>query len=298
MMDVTSHKSEARKGFRAGLLGLMLAVLALAGGCASMVVGDLTNDLSMAILNQDDPETVRAGAPAYLLLIDGLIEGEPDNEDMLLAGAKLYAAYTAVFVEEPKRSKQMSSKAYDYARRALCTEYPRECGLEKLPFAEFETEVAKFRDEDDLPYLFTQATTWLLRIQKHSNDWGAVADLPKVKAMLERVVAVQDNFQDGQAHFYLGILETLLPPALGGKPEVGREYFERAISLSGGKDLSVKVAYANRYARLMFDKELHDRLLREVIVANPNVPGLTLVNTMAQREAEQLLATSKDYFLE
>ena len=285
------------KGKLAGTALIVVLLMGL-GGCASMVTERLTGNLSMAILNQDDPETVRAGAPAYLLLIDGLIEGEPRSAKTLLAGARLYTAYAAVFVEEPTRSRQMSSKARAYAQRALCADYSDQCDLAERPYAEFLEGLKRFDDKDDLPYLYTYATSWLLWIQKHSDDWSAVGDIPKVKSMLQHVVALQDDYQDGQPYLYLGVLETILPPSLGGKPDLAREDFAHAIALSGGRDLSMQVALAKYYARLVFDKELHDTVLKEVLDADPYVPGLTLTNTLAQREAKELLATSNDYFME
>jgi hypothetical protein len=46
----------------------------------------------------------------------------------------------------------------------------------------------------------------------------------------------------------------------------------------------------------MFDQELHDRLLNEVLAADPVVEGMTLTNRIAQERAKDLLASSKDYF--
>jgi hypothetical protein len=46
----------------------------------------------------------------------------------------------------------------------------------------------------------------------------------------------------------------------------------------------------------VFDAELHDRLCREVIDADPEVPGYTLINILAQEQARELLADSSDYF--
>ena len=57
-----------------------------------------------------------------------------------------------------------------------------------------------------------------------------------------------------------------------------------------------KVLLARSYARLVFDRNLHDRLCREVIDADPVAPGLTLTNTMAQEEATELLTSAEDYF--
>jgi hypothetical protein len=54
----------------------------------------MADNLTLAILNQNDLETVRVGAPAYLLMLDSFIQGDPENTDMLLAGAKLYSSYT------------------------------------------------------------------------------------------------------------------------------------------------------------------------------------------------------------
>jgi hypothetical protein len=46
----------------------------------------------------------------------------------------------------------------------------------------------------------------------------------------------------------------------------------------------------------MYERELHDELLREVLAADPHVPGYTLTNVLAQRDASGLLASADDYF--
>jgi hypothetical protein len=65
----------------------------------SSATAGLADSLSNAVLNQNDPETVRQGAPAYLLLIDGLIADNPNSVDLLLAGASLYSSYAGAFVK-------------------------------------------------------------------------------------------------------------------------------------------------------------------------------------------------------
>jgi hypothetical protein len=84
---------------RISSLAPLLAVFALSG-CASLIsnaASGLADNLSSAILNQDDPETVRAGMPSYMLLMDSFVEGSPDDPAMLGAAANLYASYGAVF---------------------------------------------------------------------------------------------------------------------------------------------------------------------------------------------------------
>ena len=62
------------------------------------------------------------------------------------------------------------------------------------------------------------------------------------------------------------------------------------------RNLVAQVLFARQYARLVFDRPLHDRLLREVMDADPNAPGLTLANTLAREQALLLLDDADDYF--
>jgi hypothetical protein len=83
---------------------------------------------------------------------------------------------------------------------------------------------------------------------------------------------------------------------MGGNPEKGKVHFEKAIALSEGQFLMAKVVYAENYARLVFNQELHDRLLNEVLAADPVVEGMTLTNMVARQQAAALLEDSQDYF--
>ena len=66
--------------------------------------------------------------------------------------------------------------------------------------------------------------------------------------------------------------------------------------MAGLEDLGIKVDYARYYARTLYDRELHDRLLNEVLEANPYQKGLVLLNTLAQEDARELLASADEYF--
>jgi len=97
-------------------VGVTLAI-ALAAGCSSLMssaTSGLAESLTNAVLNQNDPETVRQGAPAYLLLIDGLIADNPKNAKLLMAGAGLYSSYAGAFVDDPERASRLSRKGRDY----------------------------------------------------------------------------------------------------------------------------------------------------------------------------------------
>ncbi len=281
--------------------GLVLICLVGLGGCASVVQkasDTFAANLGSAVLNSDDPATVRDGLPAYLLLLDSLIAGQQPgdkaNASTLLAAAKLDGAYAGNFTGDDKEHAQrLSKKAFDYARRATCLQDAALCGAIDKDIEGFAT-VVKADGNTDLMYAL--ASAWAGYVQNHSDDGGAIADLPKVEDLLNRVVALDPQHDQGQAYMYLGVLNSVRPESVGGKPELGRSYFEKALELSGGRNLFAKTLEAEFYARLVFNRELHDKLLNDVLAADPNAPGLTLINTLARERAKKLLASGKDYF--
>jgi len=278
---------------------LLLAVAALQlGGCASMMssaASGLADNLSSAILNQDDPETVRAGSPSYLLLLDSFIEGSPDDPVLLSAGAKMYASYGAVFADDELRASRLTKRGRNYAQRAMCETYKHSCDWPGLNYDDFVATLdgISVRQAD---FLYTYGFASLAFLRAHSSDWNSLAELPNIEAVLSRYLALAGDDADSSVHTYMGILLTLRPPALGGKPEEARAHFEKAIALSDGRDLSAKVEFARGYAKLLYDRDLHDQLLSEVMTADPYADGLTLSNVMAKEQAAQMFAEADDYF--
>lgn len=269
------------------------ALLFLLAGCAGLANRQLAGNLSAAIVNQDDPQTVRAGAPAFLLLVDGLVEDSPQSTPLLLAGARLYGAYAGAFVDELPRQLRLTDRARGYAERALCESVPLLCDAND--FTTFEKGLTR-TDADDVPVLYVYGTTLAGWVQARHGDWSAVAVLPRIEATLERVLALQEDYEDGRAHLYLGVIDSRLPASLGGRPERARQHFDRALELSDGRDLMAMVYYADRYARLVFDRALYERLLNQALQREVEAPGLTLSNVLAQQRARRLLDQADDYF--
>jgi hypothetical protein len=189
----------------------------------------------------------------------------------------------------------LTSRARYYGQRALCVSNQKACGVDDVPFKDFEKVMSQL-GKKDAASLYTYGLTGLAYIKAHSSDWNAMADLPRVEAALNRLQQLDSEYQAVQVEHYLAVLNTIRPPALGGKFDVGKAHFEEAIQLSNGKDLSVNVDYARYYARTLYDRELHDKLLNEVLAADVNQNGYTLFNVLAQREAQQLLDSADDYF--
>ncbi len=275
------------------LLGVCLT--AACGSVMRKATHQFSDNLTTAILDEDDTGLVRDGVPAYLLLIDGLIEGDPQNPDILLAGAKLYGAYAGGFVDQGERAQRLAGRAYGYAHRALCLREKALCGALDGSFDAFASAL-KQADARDIATIYGFAAAWAGKIQVNSGDWNAIADLPKLQALLVRANAIDEHYDNGGAALYLGVINSIRPASLGGKPEEGKAYFDKALELSGGRNQMVRVLYAQFYARLVFDQALHDKLLNEVLAADPVAPRLTLINMLARRKAKALLESGKDYF--
>lgn len=283
---------------RAACFASLVASLFFLSACTtvvSTVTADFTEGLGESILDNPDLEMVRDGAPTYLLLIDGMLARNPDSADLLMQSARLNSAYAAAFVVDPVRAIYLTGKALDNAQRAVCLDLKNACGLRTRDYAEYEQWLVNLRVKD-VPIVYLLGSTWAGWIQASSDDFAAIAEMGRVKALMARVVELDEDYDYGGSHLYLGVFETVLPPSLGGRPEIARAHFERALTISDRRYLMVQVMYADQYARLLFDRELHDALLNEVVTADPDMPGLTLVNTVAQIRAQELLDSADAYF--
>lgn len=277
---------------------IAIAISLSLSGCSFLVSSaseEFAANLKSVILNHNDPATVAAGIPAYLLMQEALIKQQPENQTLLIATASLYRSYANLIEPDEARLKALNTQAFALSTRAVCMQNSDFCQLQQRPFAEFDALI-KASDADDLASLYNLGASWAAWVQVNKSDWNAVAQLAQVKALMRQVIKLEDGYQQGAPHVYLAILASLLPPAMGGEPDVAKQHFERAIELSKGKNLMVKVLYAKHYARLLFERELHDELLQNVMQSKVDQNDLTLINIAAQQQAQQLLNSADDYF--
>jgi hypothetical protein len=260
------------------------------------MVAGLADDLTASMYRHPDPETVREGGAAFLLLLDGLIESNPEDEGLLLAGARAYTAFASSFIDEDDRERGvvLHERGREYALRAFALRPGGEAALAGDQ-DEFEAYLGRFRAED-VPLLYGVAVAWMGWISAEGSP-RARADFPMVRALLERCLALDETYDDGGVHLFFGIYYAVQPLGFGGDLEKSRSHFQRAMEINRGRNLMVPVLYARYYARMAFDRELFERTLREVLEA-PEQDSLDyrLINALARRRAERLLAEIEEYF--
>ncbi len=289
-------------------IGALLIYLGMSG--CSLYVDSFTNDLSKAIESSNDPQTIMQALPAYIVLIDGMIEGDPQDEDTLMASVFLMNAYASLLgsqidlIEDmpdfhikviKNHQKILNRKALQRAEKALCIHDEMLCNITNLKFNELSLKLKSIK-ENEINILYRLGIAWVSWVQVNTDDWNAMAQLAQIKLIMQTVIEKNEKIDNGNAHVYLAVLNSLIPATLGGKPELGKQHFEKAIKISNGKNLMAKALYAEYYARLMFDEKLHKKLTDEIILEERKNKSLSLVNTLAVEKAKALQRSAPDYF--
>jgi len=272
----------------------LVPVLFLVMACSPFRPARIGDSLSGAILEQDAPAIVKAGAPAYMILLDSMIAQNPDDAELHASGTKLYALYANAFAENEEQKRLLADKAEHYGLTALSLRLGKRSSPD-APLDDFTQDLSTL-DRDDLPLLYAYVLGQLVWLDAHKTDLAALTRLPNIQVALDRMLALDERYASGAAHVWSGILLMLRPPSLGGKPELAKEHFDRALHISSGRDLGAKLAYAKSYAIGTYDKPLFDRLISEILEANPHEPGLTLLNVLAQKQAKELAASAANIF--
>lgn len=261
------------------------------GACSAIVerqTQQLAQDLELAIRQYDDPATVADALPAYLLLLEARVQSNPEDAGLRLTTARLTGTYATLFGNGEGSARRLTTRALSHARAGACLRSQSLCKLHEMPFERFERRIGKI-DPDRVHVAYLLATTWVGWIDTHADEYAALADLPRAQALLEWVVETEPGYDDGAAWLYLAVLHSQRPPAAGGRPDLAREYFERARDASRGRNLLVDVMLADHYARLLFDRELFVSTLEGVLESDVEAADYRLVNAVARKRARELL---------
>lgn len=285
---------------------IWILLLALSGvfptACATqkkLTVGataSLLEDIARSAYKQSDTRVIREGMPAYLLLMDGMVEAVPDNERLLISAARGYATFASAFVEAQDKAyaNVLYGRAKDYALRSL-----QQIGFKNpasQPFDEFEASLKGF-GKNDVPYMFWAAMCWGNWIRLNMGSMAAVAELPRVELLMKRVLELDEGFHYGGPHLFMGVWYASRPEMAGGDLKVAQAHFLKAIELGQGKFLMASIYYADQYAKKVFDKELYISILEKVLqTPADSIPELTLLNTVAHNKAKKMLAEADEYF--
>ena len=281
---------------------ILAAIFLLGSGCsvqklAVRSMSGLLEDSMTALFEETDLELAEHAIASDLKLLEGILKSDPENEKYLFMASQGFAAYALGFVEDenPQRAKQLYLRGRDYGLKILRKNKPfRQAEDQEL---EIFTQSLKKLDKKDVPALFWTANNWGNFINLSMNDPIALADLPRVQAMMERVIELDDSYFFGGAHLFLGTLLAVRPPILGGDMKKAKAHFDRCFELSQGKFLLPSIYFARYYLTREFDEVQFRETLQKVLDAPADLfPEQNLPNAIAKKKARLLLEKAEEYF--
>lgn len=302
-------------------LPVLVATLALAAACD---MGKFTVDTTTKVLvraqpairQESDYEMAARAIPASLKTVEGFHVVNPDNQSLTKILAEGYCQYANGFVEDEGEAAELDKRfeEAEYAAQRATKMYLR-CmgyGLELLggdwqkaivgDVGSFRSKVAAAGADQRDGMLWT-AIGLGGAINQNKDDIALVSHLPKARALLERVVQLDDAENDRDPatralpHIGLAQMSVAMSKALGGDPQLGQKHFQRAIELTKNKFLLAQVLYARRYAVAVQNRELFHKTLVHVLQTDPAVwPDQRLANEIAHRKARRYLKREKEWF--
>jgi predicted anti-sigma-YlaC factor YlaD len=297
---------------------LVLAVIAagwLSTGCSvkKIAVNKIADALAgggTSFASDNDPELIKAALPFSLKLMESLLAESPRHQGLLLAAASGFTQYAYGFVQQEadetedrdfaaaqamrQRARRLYLRARDYGLRGL--EVRHRAFEEQL--RRNAQEALRGLKKEDVPYLYWTAAPWAAATSILKDDPGLIADLGIVEAMMDRALALQEDFDAGALHSFF-ITYEMSRLGVEGDPAVrSKKHFERALELSGRQLAGPLVAYAEAVSIQKQDLALFKSLLDQALAIDSDArPEWRLANLIAQRRARWLISKTGDLFL-
>jgi predicted anti-sigma-YlaC factor YlaD len=250
----------------------------------------------------DDPELVGQAIPFGLKLYESLLDSAPKNKDLLIATCSNFTQYGVAYLETDAlvlgeaqhhdevahlnaRALKLYLRARGYCLRGMEVRFP---GIGPRLLSDPVPALAK-ATKGDVPLLYWTAASWGSAIGLGLDRPDLSIDMPTVRALAERAIALDETWGKGALHEMFISLDSL-PPALGGSPERAREHFKRAVEIQHGQSPGPYVALALGAALPAQDRAEFESLLKTALAIDPEKePSTRLVTLVQQRRARALL---------
>ena len=294
---------------------MMLVLASALAGCsiqkmATKSVADSLTKGPDVFGTDNDPELVRDALPFGLKTMEMLLQSLPKHEGLLLTLCKGFTQYSYAFVQTEgdllvntdyaratalhERAFHLYIRARDYGLRALALRHPGIADSLKLSPARAAAKL----DAKDLAPLYWCAASWGSAISLGKDRPEMLADLPAIRELVNRGLAIDERYEAGAFHEAAIVLDAL-PPAMGGSEESARKHFERAVQISGDQRPSPYVTLAQSVSVMTQNRAEFRRLLERALQFDPDKdPSQRLETIVLQRKAKSLLERESDFFID
>lgn len=312
------RRRRAVSGPAARALMVLLTVSALAlplGSCSvrKFVVKGVANSLTEGpdvFGTDEDPELVRDALPFGLKTMESLLAVVPTHQGLLLTLCKGYTTYAYAFVQSEgdllvnsdyakaqalhTRALHMDLRARAYGLRGLEARYR---GITDQLRLDPATAVARIQKRD-VPMLYWTAAAWGSAISLGKDQPELLADLPAIRALIDRGLQLDEGYEGGALHEAMIVLDAL-PEAMGGSESRARGHFARAVELSHDGRPGPYVTLAQSVCVLRQDRAEFRTLLEKALTFDPDHdPPNRLATIVTQRKARALLDHQDEFFVD
>ena len=264
------------------------------------------SDTAAAYAKDDDPELVRTGAPATLKMVEMMLDTNPEHAGLLMTACAGFAQYAYAFLQVDSELNVADGRAAAALRERAVRMYARARGYclrelgtrQRTLRAALEREPSRVPDalagatKADVPALFWTAAAWAGELSMVDNPLLRIGELPTVRALFARALALDEAWGQGAIHEAMIAVEGL-PEIVGGSPARARQHFERAVALSGGQSAFAYVTLASSVAAPAKDRAAFERALKQALAIDvAKKPELRLANLVAQKRARFLLSSA------
>ncbi|MFZ5441800.1 MAG: TRAP transporter TatT component family protein [Myxococcota bacterium] len=288
---------------------LPLLTLLVLSGCLDRMILDgtlsSTRQAARAFDTLSDLEVAKEGAGSSLVQIEGMQALAPDNEDALFLLTQSWTGYASAFIEDSweqavdreddegeiwhaGRAKAAYDRAVRFGSQLLEQKHPGFAAAQKNSET-MKAWLAGF-DKRDAESLLWVGLAWLSRGGVAGDQPEVVAELFVGVALLERSVELDESLAYATGLAALGAYHARSPDA---ELAQARQLFERALTLTQRKALTVQLMYAQSWACQVHDAAAYKALLEEVLNAGDVLPEQRLENTVARRKAARYLGPAR-----
>jgi predicted anti-sigma-YlaC factor YlaD len=293
-----------------GLMGsaaCSLEKLAL-NGAAGMLSSTAGNDV---FAQDNDPELVGDALPFAIKFYESLLAAVPGHQGLRLRTGSLCIMYANAFLQTPAdMMPREAAERKDFLLNRAKNLYLRGrdtllVGLEKKnPLLRAQLKERRYPQAlaatkpSDAPTLYWAALGWVAAFALDPMDMKLGITLPQAAALMERVVQIDPRFAQASVDNFYILYFGSVPDYMGGDLGKARDYFQKALASSGGRDTSPYLSLATTASLKDQNVGEFKSLLKKVLDFDPDTaPENRLANILNQRKARWLLEHVDDFFV-
>jgi predicted anti-sigma-YlaC factor YlaD len=295
-------------------LAALLVLASASSACsikqmAANTIASTLADTGATFTSDDDVKLVGDALPFALKLYESTLASTPKHQPLLLATCSAFTQYAYAWIENEAealppgrrteiqelrdRALRLYLRGRGYCFRAVDLRFGARSSEALLQNP--DAVLMKARNSD-VPLLYWTAASWGAAISLGIDRPELAIDLPTVRMLAERAMALDETWNKGTLHELFITLDSL-PEALGGNPARAKQHFDKAIEIQKGLSPGPYVALATGTVVANQDRAEFERLLKQALAIDPEQdPSNRLVTLVTQKRARLLLERVDERF--